>query len=114
MIDYHDEGQLLQYAQETVELSDQYKNSRTTYATAKIALDLALAKAFDAGEIKETLSYDKALLKLVETDEGLKAEYEVMIGEEANYKGLEKVIDARKHYISLQQSMIKNRAQEAV
>lgn len=111
-VDFHDSEQLMKYAQETVELSEQYKTSRSTYATAKMTLDVALAKAFAAEEIKESLSYEKALLKLIEKDDGLKADYEIMQSEEANYKGTEKVIEARKAYVSLYQSLVKNKIQE--
>lgn len=108
MSDYNDQTVLRQFAQETINLAEKYKNARIAYGDAYIQLDIALVKAYKNKLVKDTLAKDKAILQLIAQDESYMDIYESMIKNEQLYKGLEKVIDARKQSTSQEQSFIKN------
>ncbi len=109
MVDYNDQEVLRKYAYETVELAEKYKNARISFSQAYIQLDIALVRAYQEKKIKDTISKDKAILQLIALDNSYEDIYASMIENEQLYKGLEKVIDARKQATSQEQSLIKNR-----
>lgn len=112
MVDYSDEAVLQKFAMESVGVAEKYAEARQNFAQAKINLDKALAEAYRDQKIKDSMAYDKALIALTINDEGLKADYEILVTAEQEYKGLEAVLSARQSYISLWQSLVKNRAQQ--
>lgn len=112
--DYDEEQKLKDFAKETVQIADEYANSRAGYAEAKLKIDDRLTNAYKTGLIKETLAVEKAYIRLMEDNPEAKAEYESMIREEQAYKGLEEVLKARAAYVSLHQSLIKVKQQTGV
>jgi len=107
-IDMNDSKALWDFSLETVELAEKYAQARLDYAEAIKQLKLGLAKAYADGTIKESLSEDKAYLLLSNLSEEFRIDLEKSLLEEQNYKGLEKVLDARQAIISFNQSIIKN------
>ena len=114
MIDFNDEQQIQKFAIETVELAKQYKDSRIEFGNAKFKLDKKLAEGYELEKIKQTMSYEKALIMLSVDDVETKISYESYIKSEQNYKGIEAVLKAREAVISLHQSLIKNKINEKV
>ncbi len=112
--DYDEERKLKDFAKETVEIADEYANARSLFAEAKLKMDGRLADAFKAGTIKETMAIEKAYIQLTVDNPEAKSEYEQMLKEEQSYKGLEQILEARKNYVSLHQSLIKNKQQSGV
>jgi hypothetical protein len=108
-LDFNDEKTLQDFAKETVLLTEEYQNARACYGNALFLLKKELANAYKEGTIKETISEEKAYLSLANKSEELKEALENVVTEEQNYKGLEKVIDARYAVITLYQSLLKNR-----
>ena len=111
MADYYDEEVLRNYGNETVKLSEEYKMARVAYGNALVQMKLALIQGYKNKLIKDTISEDKAYLQLIAQDEDLESVFTDMILKEQTYKGLEKIIDARKQQTSQEQSFIKNRIQ---
>lgn len=113
--DYDEEQKLKAFARETVAFADEYAEARMAYAVAKLKMDSRLVDAYASNRkdpkmgIKETLSIDKAYIKVTIDNEEAKEEYKQMINEQENYKGLEKVLEARKNFVSLNQSLLKNK-----
>ena len=64
--DFNDSKALWEFSKETVVLAEKYQETRINYSTALKTLKLALAQAYSDGKIKETISEDKAYLKLAE------------------------------------------------
>jgi len=108
VIDFNDSKQLWQFSLETLRLAEQYQKTRNEFATSLKQLRLGLAKAYSEGTIKETLSEEKAYLQLTNLNPEYNEALSILIESEQQYKGLEKVIDARQAIVSLSQSIIKN------
>jgi len=108
-LDFNDEKTLQEFAKETVRLTEEYQNARACYGNALFTLKKELAEAYKEGTIKETISEEKAYLFLANKEEGLKEALQNVVIEEQNYKGLEKVVEARQAVITLYQSILKNR-----
>ncbi len=106
-LDYSDTKELFRFATETVTLAEEYKTSRVRYGSAKRYLNQQLAKAYDAGSVETKMSYEKSLLLLSEQTGELKLAYKALTEEEENYKGMERVIEARQSVVSLAQSLCK-------
>ncbi|MFA5048565.1 MAG: hypothetical protein WC516_06095 [Patescibacteria group bacterium] len=111
MADYYDEEVLRDYADKTVQIAESYKDARIAYGNALIKMKIELVKAFKSKEIKDTIAEDKAYLLLVGNKPELQDVFEQMILKEQEYKGLEKVLNARTQNTSQEQSFIKNRIQ---
>lgn len=110
MTDWDDSGKMDQFALETIKFAELYHNARTGHAQAKIAINAILASKYLKKEMEVKLAYEKALIMLVaESGEEVKGYYESMLQNEAEYKGLEKILEARQARISLSQSLIKNK-----
>lgn len=112
--DYEEEQKLKVFAQETVDIADEYANARSLFAEAKLKMDSRLADAYKNGTIKETLAAEKAYIQLTKDYPEAKEDYERVIREEQAYKGLEQVLKAREAYVSLHQSLIKNKQQTGI
>ena len=93
---------------ESLENADSYLNSRNKYAVALKELKLGLIKAYQDGVINPKHSESKAFMMLA----GEYAEYERhlmdLITYENEYKGFEKILEAREGARSFNQSLIKN------
>lgn len=109
--DYDEESVLKAFAKETVEIANEYADARYAFAEAKLKMDSRLADAYKNGTVKDSMAIDKAYIQLTVNEPEAKSEYEAMIKEEQAYKGLDQVLEARKNYVSLHQSLIKNKPQ---
>ena len=107
-IDFNDTKALWEFAKETCKLAETYLKTREEYATNLKNLKLELAKSYANDTIKESISEEKAYLKLASTNEELKKSLELIIEKEQLYKGLEKVLEARHTLIYFNQAIIKN------
>lgn len=107
--DFTDEKAVTNYGFTTTFVAENYAEARKEYGKSKIAMDVALANAYKNGDIKETLAYDKALIKMTLKDAKISKMYKDMIDSEANYKGLERVLEARKSFTMLLMALMKNR-----
>jgi len=108
-IDFDDSKALWEVAKDNCRLADNYLKAREDYAKAVKVLKIALAKAYEENTIKDSISEDKAYLKLSSRSIELKEALERMIENEASYKGIERILDARKMLINFQQSIMKNK-----
>lgn len=109
MIDWTDSQAVNKFAHESIEIANAYLESRKSFATNKRMLHVGLAKAYKDRAIDQKISMDKALVILSTKSDQYMDAYQDYLFEEHNYKGLEKVDSARQSYVSLIQSLIKNR-----
>lgn len=108
-VDWNDSKELWSLSREVVLTANSYRKSRNDFASAKKTLDLMLAMRYKNKLIPRKVSYEKALIFLIEEgDKTITDLYETMTQEEANYKGLEKLLEAKQSQLSLAQSLIKN------
>ena len=107
-LDFSDAKSLELFAVKTVELAGEYQNARNTYASSLKDLKIALAKAYQEGTVKESLSEDKAFVILSNQSGDLKIALENVIEDEQTFKGIERVLDARQAVITLYQSILKS------
>lgn len=111
-VDWTDSKALNELANKTIELAGEYRRSRQLYSKARLSLDLILASKYRHKTLERKISYEKALIMLLadekENVDEVRGYYETMIKSEADYKGLEKVLEAHQNKISLSQSLIKN------
>jgi len=107
-IDWQDTQALWKFSMESVRIAENYKDARARFGQALKFLKLKLAREYGAGRIERRIAEDKAYLILADTDEDCREALKVMITEENQYKGLEKVIEARQAAVSFNQSLIKN------
>ena len=75
-------------------------------------LKLTLAKAYRNQLIDRKHSEDKAYLILAANSEEVQEHLKTLVIERNNYKGLEKVMEARSAALSFNQSLIKNKINE--
>lgn len=113
-VDWNDSTTLSNRANEIIQLANEYRKTRKLYADAKFFLDIRLAIKYKNKTLNRKLSYEKALIMLCEDSIGQEDEdvvltaYKDFIEKEADYKGLERVIEANQNRLSLCQSLIKN------
>lgn len=112
MTDYNDEQVLRQFSFDTIQLANQYQEARIAFGEAKFQLKRQLIDGYRDKTIPLTIAEDKAFLRLVSLQPELEDVFEDYIKKEQIYKGIEKVLDARKQHTSQEQSFIKNRIQE--
>lgn len=110
MIDYNDNEKVMQMGAELYRLSQEYNKARQEAAKAKYKLDIILASRFEEiREKKKNVGYESALIMLLEPgEEEVQTYYKNYTRFTAQYKGLERLIDALHSRISLIQSLIKN------
>ena len=91
-----------------------YQEARRKAALAKWKLDVIQAtKMKEIREIRSSVGYDAARIMLLEYEnEEIHEYYRDETRWTAEYKGLEKVIDALQSQVSLCQSLIKNKIKE--
>lgn len=106
----------IQQAIEAVKLSDDliekakmYYEARKASFEAKRDLDILLASKYLTSfrNIKRNLGYDMALLMLVSEESEAKSLYETYLTKQAEYKGLEKILDAIQSKVSFMQSLMR-------
>lgn len=113
--DYEEDQKLKAFSRETVAIADEYAEARMNYAVSKLKMDSLLVEAYASNRvdskagIKESLAIEKAYIQLTIDNPQAKEDYGTMIKEEQAYKGLEKVLKARENYVSLHQSLLKNK-----
>jgi len=112
-IDFDDSKALWAFGNDTVNVSNEYKEARILFAKTLKDLKFALAEAYKNGEINPSFSEDKAYIILSNKSEELKKALNDNIEAEQTYKGLEKVLDTRLALQNLYQSLIKNMRKEA-
>lgn len=114
VVDWNDSKKLNVQANEAIKTANQYRIARQNCAEAKIALDMLLVKAYQDRKIEKKPAYEKAMLLVIglyvgtDSEEEVARYYKNYVREEANYKSLEKLLDAQQSKISLCQSLIKN------
>lgn len=117
--DWNDSAELSNRAGHCVRLANEYRKARQTYAEAKRFLDLKVAVAYKTKDLPKKASLEKAYLFILEMafgtaeEEVIREIYADFIKCEADFKGLEKVLDAEQARISLCQSLIKNSIRNA-
>jgi hypothetical protein len=107
-IDYQDGVAMQRFSFQNVELADKYHEARKGFALALKHLKVELAKAYRDRRIERKLAEDKAFIALASERDCCMTALQTMIDQEGEYKGLEKVLDARAGAISFNQSLIKN------
>lgn len=106
-IDYQDAKALWRFALENVEFAELYAEARKDYALALRHLKLELAKAYRDRLIDRKMAEDKAYLVLADNNDCCHDALKVMLEKEAEYKGREKVLEARAGALSFNQSLLK-------
>jgi hypothetical protein len=107
-MDFSDSAMVWQFGCETVTLAEKASEAREKYATALKDLRIELAKAYNDGSIKDSMSEDKAFVKLSTLSKELE---EAMINytvKEQEYKGLEKLVDTRNGLLKFNASLVQN------
>lgn len=107
-IDWTDSEALWKFTLESIQVAEMYKESRAKYAHALKYLKVRLAREYGAGNIEHKISEDKAYLVLADKDPASRDALVEIIERENEYKGLEKVMEARAAAVSFNQSLIKN------
>jgi hypothetical protein len=91
-----------------IELAKKYAIERMNAGTAKTQLELLLTSEMrEILRVKKNAGYDVAMLLLLELKPEMRPVYENFRRAEANYKGLEKLIEAHQSKISVEQSIMK-------
>src|SRR4030042_2619154 len=111
-IDYEDTKRLWNFAMETCRIAEELYHARERYAVALKALKLELAKKYRDKLIDKKHSEDKAYLILAEESEEAKEHLRQLIHEENQYKGLEKVLEARQSVLNFNQSLLRYKNKE--
>jgi len=106
-LDYSDSKELFNFAKENVGLAEEYRRSRSRYGSAKRFLNIKLAEGYKNGTIDTKMAQEKAIMLLTQDDYKCTIAYEAVVKEEEAYKGMEQVIKAREHVVSLAQSLCK-------
>jgi len=109
-IDYQDSKKLWEFTMENCRIAEDYRSARITYANALKNLKLRLAREYGRGEVDRKMSEDKAYLVLADINEDCRTWLQEIIQMEGEFKGLEKVMEARAAAVSFNQSLIKNEA----
>lgn len=100
-----------QIAEKNSELAEIYAKIRLEAAEASFALDILVGEAYLNEELSEKLAYDKAVILMACKNKENKKLYEDFILKTAQYRGLEKVIEANMAQITLEQSKMKYQAE---
>jgi len=99
----------LKLCDKEIEFSNEYFKARGKYAQARIALDQLLAvKSAEFRKKRANVGYEMSLIMLMEIGgEEIGKYYSDLRTYEAQYKGLEKILEAVGHKISYYQSIMK-------
>ena len=108
MTDIHKAYEILELANESIKLAKQYEVARSSAGKARADIDLLLTAHFNQiRSQKSNVGYDLAILMLIDIVPEAGEIYRTLQIQTAKYRGLEKIIDAYKTKISLQQSIMK-------
>lgn len=107
-IDWNDSEALWKFTMDSCRVAEEYREIRAAYGVALKNLKLRLAREYGAGRIERKIAEDKAYLILADSSEECREQLEAIINLESQYKGLEKVMEARQAATSFNQSLIKN------
>lgn len=110
MIDFNDSQATLKLQQENYLLAKQYRNSRIEATRAKIRFEVILSSRLEEYRLKKPNMGEKmAILTLLgEGNKEANELYREYQEKEADYKGLERVIESLRGAVILNQSLIKN------
>ena len=100
--------QLSEIASKQVEIAERYSKVRLESAKAESSLKIILTASL--GELrksKKNVGVEFAILMLCEENEVAKRLYSEWITKEAEYKGLERLLDARSSQLIFEQSVMK-------
>ena len=112
-LDWTNSQEVFEYAMKTVDISEQCHQARLACHKAKFSLDVVIAsKINELRQKRANIGYEMAMLTIISEVPELKKDYEMYTNEESNYKGLDKVIEARQNVVSLAQSLMKNREKD--
>jgi hypothetical protein len=115
-MDWNDSNKLAEQAKLVVGLAEKYRKARNECAQAKLFLDLRLALKYKDKSIGRKIALEKAYIDLIQEVIGTDEEatfveaYRVFVQQEADYKGLEKMLEANQGVLILHQSLMKNQA----
>lgn len=112
-IDYQASQELWKFSMENCRVAEQYAEIRNKYAGCIKFLKLALAKSFGLNPELKKMAEDKAYLVLADKDKANRDALMESIEHRNQYKGLEKVMEARQAALSFNQSLIKNEARKS-
>jgi len=113
-IDYQASQELWKFSMENCRVAEQYAEIRNKYAGCIKFLKLSLAKSFSTNPELKKMAEDKAYLVLADKDKANRDALMESIEFRNQYKGLEKVMEARQAALSFNQSLIKKRSEEIV
>lgn len=100
--------ELSKLASHQIKLAMDYAKRRNEAGDAKTQLELMLtAEMREILRVKKNAGYDVAMLLLLELKPEMRPVYEKFRKAEADYKGLEKLIEAHQSKISVEQSIMK-------
>jgi hypothetical protein len=110
MIDYLDQSKAWELSDRLIGFAQKYLEHRSKASESKIKFDLILASRMEELRGKKSnLGYETAQIMLLSSQEKETAQYySDWQFHEAQYKGLEKVIESVQGKISLMQSLMKN------
>jgi len=111
-IDHQDAKSMWEFQMSTLKIADQYAEARREFSKALKILKIGLAGCYKANTIERKHAEDKAYLIMAERDEKYRQALSDLIENEGEYKGLEKVLEARQGALSFNQSLIKNQARQ--
>jgi len=106
-IDYQDSTQLWRFCMDNVELAELYAETRRQYSAALRHLKLELALAYKKDSIERKLAEEKAYILLASESGCCSEALKILLEKEAEYKGREKVMEARAAALSFNQSLLK-------
>ena len=109
-MDYLDQNKTWELSNKLLEFSEKYADHRKVSADNKTKFDIILASKFNSfRQQKPNLGHETAVFMLLESgDKEVETYYTDWQFNEAQYKGLEKIIEAIQSKISLSQSIMKN------
>lgn len=108
-MDIQQATEYLKLTDEQIEMCQQYKAKRVEAAKCRVELDVLLASKHlsDFKTERKNIGYDMAILQLMQVEPSIIPSYTYMMQVEAEYKALEKLIDAVQSKISFVQSILK-------
>jgi Tfp pilus assembly protein PilF len=111
-IDFNDSQKMWQFSMESCKYAHLYAEARNKFAGALKALKIALATEYAKKTIEKKHSEDKAYLILANDYPECRTYLTTLIEAENEYKGFEKILEARSAALSFNQSLIKNKIAE--
>jgi hypothetical protein len=112
-MDWQDSNKVWEMGNNLKSLSEKYKASREKAANAQYNLDIMLASKMPVlREKKANLGRETAVVFLLELDVASRPFHKDLLRYEAEYKSLERMMDAQNSQIMLAMSLAKNQAKQ--